>query len=315
MTEPHLTRALRDLVREPVVPPALGRRVADAHARRRRRRAAVASVAAVAAVVGGATLLPSSGREPSTAVTAGPSARTLGADGNVVAKPGEPVRFCKNEPRTLLPDAASTPPGCNTSVTVTGVDLDDLSGREERDGVVWGGAWLEGTYADGVLTVVRQEAPRNERDPDPTGAIPCPRPEGGWPAAPPETVREPSPALAYQMAHPDLVVGRRKGWDGGQQVQIVTATDVARVEADLKPVYGGALCVVASRYTAEQVDAAIQDVAAFLKMPWLTQADIDDEAQVHMDVPVAVADAEAEALVARHPDGLVRLDPWLRPVP
>lgn len=314
MTEPHLTDALRDLVREPAVPPALGARVAQAHARRRRRRTAVASVVAVAAVAGGVTLLPSSGREPSTAVTAGPSARTLGADGEVVAKQGEPVRFCKHQPEPRLPNDLPKPPRCDTSVNVVGVDLDALVARQERDGTIWGSAWLEGTYDRGALMVTRQESPRNERDPDPAFPIPCPRPEGGWPAAPPETVREPSPALAYQMEHPDLIVGRRKGHDGRQSVQIVTATDVARVEADLKPVYGGALCVVRSRYTAEQVDAAIRDVAEFLKMPWLTQADIDEEAQVHMDVPVAVVDAEAEALVARHPEGLVRLDPWLRPV-
>ena len=314
MTEPHLADALRDLVREPVVPPALATRVKHAHARRRQRRLAAAGVASVAVVAGVVTLGPAAARRPDSATS--PSERVLGANGVVVAAPGQPVSFCRNEPvaDVLLPNRAPSPPECRTSVVATGVDLARLAYRQERDGTVWGTAWLEGTYAGGTLAVTSQEAPRPVTpDPDPTFGIPCPPPPGGWEPMPPK-VSEPLPVVAWGDAHPGLIVGRRIGYDGRTPVQVVVATDVAAVEAGLKPIYGNGLCVVQSRYTAEQVDAAIRDVAAFLEMPWLTQADIDDETQMHMDVPVALVDAEAEALVARHAPGLIRLDPWLRPV-
>jgi hypothetical protein len=310
----ELTEALHDLVRDPVVPPSLASRVATAHARRRRRRAIGASAVAVAAVAGLATVVPSLARRPAPVAPASPVPRMLGATGVVVARPGQPVRFCDTEPRADVAGRPPEPPACaHMAVNVDGVDLGRLAYRQESGGTVWGSAWLEGEYADSMLTVLRQEAPRALHDPV-NLPVPCPAPSGGWPEAPP-VVSEPLAVVAYSDAHPGLVVGKRIGYAGGRRVQIVSAVDPERVEAELGPQYNGALCVVRSRYTAEQIDAAVADARDFLGVAYRYEADIDEHAQMYADVPVvADEDPGAQELVARHPAGLVRLDPWLKPV-
>ena len=54
----------------------------------------------------------------------------------------------------IYPEPVPAP--CRVAVTVTGLDLDRLTHRKERDGAVWGSARVEGVYRAGTLTVTRQ---------------------------------------------------------------------------------------------------------------------------------------------------------------
>ena len=63
--------------------------------------------------------------------------------GQVVALPGRPVQLCAPYATiSIYPEPVPAP--CRVAVTVTGLDLDRLTHRQERDGAVWGSARVEG---------------------------------------------------------------------------------------------------------------------------------------------------------------------------
>ena len=69
--------------------------------------------------------------------------------GQVVALPGRPVQLCAPYATIdIYPEPVPAP--CRVAVTVTGLDLDRLTHRKERDGAVWGSARVEGVYRAGT---------------------------------------------------------------------------------------------------------------------------------------------------------------------
>ena len=97
--------------------------------------------------------------------------------GQVVALPGRPVQLCAPYATiAIYPEPVPAP--CRVAVTVTGLDLDRLTHRKERDGAVWGSARVEGVYRAGTLTVTRQLDDRPGPVPDVVteDRVPCPEP-------------------------------------------------------------------------------------------------------------------------------------------
>ena len=153
------------------------------------------AAAAVAAVVLGAVIAVSVvGGSPAKRSTAERSASsrhagklvvhngdTVSAQGEVVAIPGRPVRFCTplTTPATVPTQRIET---CALGVDVKGVNLGRLTHRRAIGGRVAGLAGLAGTYRDGTMKVTVQSsyvAPSSNTVT--VQKLPCTAPSRGWP--------------------------------------------------------------------------------------------------------------------------------------
>ena len=153
--------------------------------------AAAAVVVVAAGIVGVAAFRRSSDAPPPPAAGAADEIVRAGdrvaGQGFVVALPGRPVQLCVNSGgATIDIYPPPVPEPCPVAVTVTGLDLGRLSNRYQREGAVWGSAWVEGVYRARTLAVTRQEPYRETPRPDVTAPdpVPCPEPAGGWPRQP-----------------------------------------------------------------------------------------------------------------------------------
>ena len=329
-----LSAALRGLVTDPAVPDALADRVATGYARRRRRRAG-ATAAATALGVGVIAVAPSLARpartdRPLVTTTASPTVSPsrvplpkgpmVAANGLVVARPDDSVRFCPPRVQTLeLRDPpVSEPPSCGWGVPAFNVDLGALRDRQEQDGTVWGYAWLKGVYADGTLTVAEQAGAGPGGDgPRPTDdRLPCEAPPGGWQAGP-----QPSLGAAndYADENPGQVVHLRYGRPVPRAALVVVAViDPEPAEAALRPVYGDRVCIVKSRYTREQVAAARKAVSDHMTRYGGISSGagytFSRDGQVAINLEADVMTPELAALLDQHPEGLIQPTFWLGPV-
>jgi hypothetical protein len=101
-----------------------------------------------------------------------------------------------------------------------------------------------------------------------------------------------------------------------QAVLVVAATDVAAVEALLRPQLFDRLCIVPSRWTRTQLDAAHEHLRAMWDRWGIYQSGpkCDDQAQATMTAALMRVTNEIDDWVATQPDGLVALEPCLAPV-
>jgi hypothetical protein len=194
--------------------------------------------------------------------------------GQVVALPGRPVQLCAPYATiSIYPEPVPGP--CRVAVTVTGLDLDRLSNRRERDGAVWGSARVEGIYRAGTLTVTKQLDDRRGPVPDVVTAdrVPCPEPPGGWPRQPADPSRLIGALTAAVQANPKTYNGPwvryPYGWHlqdtserKGTEVYLVGTTgdlETAR-EALRRLVPAEHLCVTTVRWSKAAMDAAQQQL-------------------------------------------------------
>jgi hypothetical protein len=160
-------------------------------------------------------------------------------------------------------------------VTVTGLDLDRLTHRHERDGAVWGTAWVEGVYRAGTLAVTRQLDDRPGPVPDVVTAdrLPCPEPPGGWPRQPADPSRLIGALTSAVAAHAETYngpwVGYPYGWHlqdtsqrKGTEVYLVGTTgDIESARRALSALVPAEhLCVTSVRWSKAAMDAAQQQL-------------------------------------------------------
>lgn len=243
------------------------------------------------------------------------------AFGEVIAV-GEGVWFQPNLPRLLPYYPPGTEPAPRTAlslaVEVTGVDLDRLSRREQhRDGTVFGWAALVGVWRNGRISVDEQGAADGDspdRMPRWTQP-PCDPPEGGWPLIA-EHLRGGDVALDWpeDREGPEVVNVTifRPGPD--RAVAVIASSDPEATRRRLGPSLGDRLCVVASRWTRTQVDK-VRDELGRGDWPVYSHGETSDEAgQLVVSVEIQQVTEPFAAFAARTPDGLLDVQPWLRPV-
>ena len=247
--------------------------------------------------------------------------------GPVVALPGRPVQLCAPYVVPgIYPEPVPEP--CRVAVTVIGLDLDRLTKRRERDGAVWGSAWIEGVYRAGTVTVTAQH-PVDPGPPRPSPAeadpVPCPEPPGGWPRQPAdggrlvqaldEAVRRNAdtyngPWVAYPYGWHLQDTSNRKG----TEIYLVGTTgDVEAARRELAAVFPAEhLCVTAVRWSKAAMDAAQQQ----LFRPEAEAAGVSGGlGEVLTDRVVAdlvVLDERASRFLAGVADGRVTPRPLLR---
>jgi hypothetical protein len=223
--------------------------------------------------------------------------------------------------------AESYPPQCG-GPDVVGWDWAAVEGEESANGTTWGSFHVTGTWDPEATALTITEpatAPSNDGDaPDDLDdfATPCPRPAGGWAPVDPATTNQAALEAATGLAGSRdgtagvwLDQGAEPGWTGmndpKQLVLNVTTTDeVEALEADLREVWGGALCVA----PAERSGAELREIAASITGPNVVVANTSERHQ-RVTVDVYVPDDEMQAeFDERYGEGVVELVPWLTPV-
>jgi hypothetical protein len=202
------------------------------------------------------------------------------------------------------------------AVRVVGADFAALSNRFERNGDVEGWAFLSGLWFRQQLVVEKQAAPRADTAPVHSWVSPpCAPPHGGWPAVVRRgdveleydlgDLRETGAAVTVTLFHPGE----------GQAVLVIAASDVAAVEAQLRPQLGRSLCIVSSRWSKAQLDAVgdhlLRHHEQWSIYEWGPRNDHDGQAHVHARLARVLP--EIAAWAGTVPSGILLLDPWLMP--
>lgn len=323
MTDDFVSEALR---RAADLLPDSNDRLAGVRRKRtaRVRRRATAAVGLLA-VVGSGTAFGLTRGDGSShpTVVADDGSTELTATGRVVQVPGKPPRFCANVADTLmLVDPKPPPAWCPLGVDVRGVDLAAVEDRYEKAGAVEGRATLTGHLDGDVLVVTQQQPP--QPDPGPAFNVdpPCTPPAGGWRDTGPDANPDMTAAQQYQARHPDEVADIAVARPSKTQAlpYVLTWGDPGPVRAALRGAYGDQLCVLQSRWTRAVFTAAQQDLTGDAARMQANGVYAASGRQFGLDGQLSVcAEAvrstpELEAIVARHPAGLVRIDYWLHPV-
>jgi hypothetical protein len=220
---------------------------------------------------GGGRLAP-----PDTLVRNGDLVR---ATGQVLALPGRPVRLC-----APLAEAATVemrvkdevPRYCTDGVTLLGADLERLSGRHKRHGVVWGDATVTGRYADRAVTVTEQALVRPNPPDDPSVAVSldpylagltlpadCAPPAGGWPRYSVQNDHGFTRVRNWALAHPSVVGSVVVSYpdvyhlaETDQVLLVGTIGDLEQARREIRERYHGPLCVTNVEHSRAELLAA-----------------------------------------------------------
>jgi hypothetical protein len=178
--------------------------------------------------------------------------------------------------------AASLPPQCG-GPEVTNWEWSAVDGADHVGGTRWGDYVVIGTYARGSFTLTRPAVPAEEydgplpgpaEDPDPW-RTPCPAPEGGWHVLDPASTTDASlervartaqrlPGYAELWLDQSINPASRSDFDDEATamlmndptklvVNVRVTGDPAAAEAELRRVWGGALCVTRAAHTAKEL--------------------------------------------------------------
>jgi hypothetical protein len=283
-------------------------------------------LAAIALLLAGCAASDPGGQAP--APTVGARERRYQATATVLQSRGHGPELC------LGVVLASFPPQCG-GVPIPNWRWDQVRGGQTAAGTTWGRYRLVGTYDGASFTVIRADlAPPASRpsaeerfkdEPKPA----CPEPAGGWelpdPARRSESYLEPVDRLA--RAQPDFAglwlsylapMGDNVAEDPGEFVLNVAFTgELARHQAELRPRWGGRLCVARQQRSYRQllgIQRELQgDVGAELGLRVLGSGIRESANAVSLMVVVLEERARA-ALGARYGAGAVQATAVLTPV-
>ena len=201
------------------------------------------------------------------------------------------------------------------AVPVVGADVHDVESRTEDRDIVQGFATLSGRWIEASIHVDGQ-TPRRLHGPRPTpewSEPPCPAPDGGWPHGARDAnlgvdlseVRDSGAAVALTMFRPSRT----------QVVLVAAAADPEAVEASLRARLGARLCLVPSRCSRAQLDAARDELVRRMDpdLIWSVGESSDGQGQPVVTVELARMRTDLAAWLAEQPDGLVHVEVWLAP--
>ena len=226
--------------------------------------------------------------------------------------------------------AESYPPQCG-GPRLVGFDWRDHAGQfEQANGVRWGEFAVSGRF-DGVSFEVDDVVPAALYDAvapadDDRFATPCPEPEGGWRVLDAErttaetmqaTFERASGLEGYAGAWMDQSRNPASGGDGGEEqmndpayvtVNVRVTGDVKAAEAELREVWGGALCVSLARHTEDELHRIQEELT---ELPGMLSSGSGDD---RVDVQVVHDDGSLQSWAdATYGPGLVRISSALVP--
>lgn len=304
----------------------------------RRRPSAMRHIGWIVAAPVAALLLAACGDEEAP-ISASPSDAPSSADPDqiytglftVLESPGHGPQLCGMV-------AESYPPQCG-GPDVIGWNWDEAPDAESASGVTWGFYSVTGTWDGTALTLTEPPLPGAATSPvlpdgepaAPDFTSPCEPPPGGWAVVDPATATQAAldAALAYAASQPDYA----GAWidqsinpasaepapdeaamnDPTKLVLNVRFTaDLDQHEAELRAVWGGALCVSPAEHTEQELLEIQEDVLA--ELGDLANGAGTDPTTGTVSVDVFVDDGIQERLDEQYGDGVVRVTASLRPV-
>ena len=271
--------------------------------------------------------------EPSKMVGSDPGDRTEAVvyqvDALVLESPEHGPQLCREV-------AESYPPQCG-GPDVFGWNWEAVEGEESASGTTWGSYRVVGTWDAQRRALTMNgpaEVPPDDDEPDDESEFssPCPPPEGGWAVVDPATTTDESLMAATRLARSRP--GHAGVWldqsitpayaadvsdaekefalnDPTKLVLNVASTgDLDELEAELRTVWGGALCVS----PAEHSIAELEEIRMAIEGSNIIGANFSEHDRVVV-VDVYVPDDDLQSsLDERYGRGLVELEPWLTPV-
>jgi hypothetical protein len=246
------------------------------------------------------------------------------AGGRVLVIDGE-AWFERPLARTLVKVHPPRPPHQGPhALRAHGVDVNRLDRVERHSGgVLEGWATLTGTVRGRELHVHEQAPPAAWRPPKSWTTPPCPPPPTGWPTGPvyhgmtSANLPQPAPGPDEQA---ELTITQLTIFhpQETQPVLVAAAEDPERAERALRPTFGDALCVIASRYTRQEIDETLHRLRTEMsthRWPMTSNGrSADRDGQATVFARFAWIEPEVAEWAATVPDGLLDLDIWLTPV-
>jgi hypothetical protein len=170
--------------------------------------------------------------------------------------------------------AESYPPQCS-GLPIVGWDWSKVAGQFEKSGDTrWGSFVLTGTFDGTTFTMTKPAISLATYDPAAPPAYdpfktPCAEPDGGWAVVDPAKTNDQTMQQVFEKASQlDGYAGswmdqsRNTSTDEGQQndptlvvVNVTVTGDVDAAEAELREIWGGALCVSKAKYTETDLQA------------------------------------------------------------
>jgi len=248
------------------------------------------------------------------------------ADGKVTTSGLVTVLDAGSGPELCLGGVAeSYPPQCGGPKLV-GFSWDERAGQfEQANGVRWGEFAVTGTFdgvqlrVTGVIPEALYDAARPPHEEDRL-ATPCPEPKGGWRVLDPAKTTPGSMQAVFERAR--RLPGYAEAWldqsrnparkpdndPAHATINVRVTREPARAEAELRKVWGGALCVT----RAEHTEAELLRVQRRLQhLPGMLTASSSRDV---VDVEVVHDDGTLQAWVdATYGPGLVRISSALVP--
>jgi hypothetical protein len=327
-------QAAADLAASHARPPGAG----AARRRGRRRQARTAGTVALLLVAVVAPLTP--------------AVRTLWERSTSPPSVGAPTQAAPSRPRyqttsmvlqsrdhgseLCLGDVAdSFPPLCR-GVPITNWRWDQVKGQQAAGGTTWGTYHLVGTYDGTSFTVIRVNPPQPPPTPQPSAAerfkdepkSPCSEPKGGWPVPDParRSERYLDPVTRAARAQPDFAglwlsylkpMGHNVAEDPGEFVLNLAFTgELARHQAQLRPLWGGRLCITRQQRSYRQllrIQHELQGtVGTELGLRVLSTGIVEDANAVNLQV-VVLDTQTRKAIDARYGAGAVQATAALTP--
>jgi hypothetical protein len=263
---------------------------------------------------------------PATAPTTPPPATSLSPIAPTTAPPGAStteletiamvLESSEQGPQLCFSALESLPPQCGAGVALTSWTWDLIDVEQVQSGTTWvDSIYVAGTYdaAARAFAVTDARLPTDaDRErlivfPSPDFSVPCPEPEGGWPARRQEWPGE-------QVA---AIPGYAGAWvDESQQVMTVKFTgDLAAAEAAVGEVYSGSVCVLPASRDAAELQAIQEQLSQMSSIQFLSIAVQVDAAGESVVAEVIAPDPDRQAAFdAEFGQGVVRLLPRLRPI-
>jgi hypothetical protein len=224
----------------------------------------------------------------------------------------------------------SLPPQCG-GPDIPNWDWDDIE-HETADGVTWGEYSLTGTWDGTVFTLTEPAGPPAPRglgaerpDLDALLDTPCPAPAGGWVLLDAPTAS--TEALDAVVRHAETLPGYGGLWVDRSVEQppdappsaaaaaailnVAFTGDLAAREADLREVWGGALCVTPARHPHSRLEEIQLELGGEFGIFSASVSPMENL----VEVDALVDDGLQERLDETYGPGTVRVTAALRPVP
>jgi len=261
-------------------------------------------------------------------------AQTAGAQGRRYQTTGTVLQSRHHGPELCLTAMAGPRPECG-GLPITNWRWDQVQGQQTAHGTTWGTYHLVGAYDGASFTIIRADLvpPVRRRSHEEQfkdePKSPCPEPEGGWAVPDParRSERDLAPVTGAARAEPDFAgvwlsylepMGHNVAEDPGEFVLNVAFTgELARHEAQLRPLWGGRLCVTRQQRTYRELLRIQRElhgaVGAELGLRVLGSGIRESANAVSLEVLV-LEERARQALDARYGVGAVQATARLTPV-